>query len=361
MQPHDIVAIGASAGGVEALATLVHDLPRDLPAALFVTVHFPAGATSVLPAILGRAGPLRAVHAIDGASIQPGNIYIAPPDRHLTIHPTAICLARGPTENGNRPAIDPMFRSAAVAFGARVIGIVLTGNLDDGTSGLLAIHRCGGVTVAQDPADALFPSMPASAIKYATVDHVVRLAALAPLLVELVDGGRGGRRQPPSAGATVSGAAPVEERDREEVAYSELDLGVVEEPRAHPGAVSAYSCPDCGGVLWEIRDGAMVRFRCRVGHAWTSDALVERQGATLDTALWIALRALEESAALNRQMAARMHRREVPELAERFAREAVAAEDRARIVRDVLMGEDRTGAPTTDPVPQAGAESRRAG
>ena len=152
----------------------------------------------------------------------------------------------------------------------------------------------------------------------------------------------------------------MDERDREEVAYSALDLGVVEEPQTHPGSVSPYSCPDCGGVLWEIRDGAMVRFRCRVGHAWTSDALVERQGTTLDTALWIALRALEESAALNRQMAARMRRRDLPELAARFEREAAAAEDRARTVRDVLMVEHPVAA-TADTVPQAVAESRRAG
>src|SRR4051812_13953252 len=161
MAKKDIIVIGASAGGVEALSRLVHSLPADLPAAVFVTVHFPRTSQSVLPRILSRAGSLPAVHPKDGEPIRRGTIYVAPPDQHLLLVNGAVRLVRGPTENGNRPAIDPMFRSAAVAYGDRVIGVVLSGNLDDGTAGLMSITRRGGVGVAQDPEDALFSSMPA--------------------------------------------------------------------------------------------------------------------------------------------------------------------------------------------------------
>ena len=344
MQPHDIVVIGASAGGVEALSELARGLPADLPAAVFVTVHFPAASTSVLPNILSRAGALPAVHAEDRMPIERGTIYVAPPDRHLILAPDGMRLVRGPQENGNRPAIDPMFRSAAVAFGARVVGVVLTGNLDDGTSGLLAIKRRGGLAVVQDPDDALFPSMPRSALKYVDVDRTAPIARLGPLLGELTGAAspvalRGVGKLPEDAAMT--------ERDGRETAYAELDMRVIEDPEDHPGHVSPYSCPDCGGVLWELQDGEMVRFRCRVGHAWTADALVDRQADTLDAALWTALRALEERAALSRQMAARMRARDVPALAERLDVEARVAERRAHLIRGVLVV-DRDGdvAPT---------------
>ncbi|MGH7620622.1 MAG: chemotaxis protein CheB, partial [Gemmatimonadaceae bacterium] len=165
----DIIVVGASAGGVEALQRLVAYLPANFGGSMFVTVHFPEHGTSTLPRILTRAGPLTAIHPVNGEPIIPGRIYVARPDFHLLLGPTGIRLVRGPRENGNRPAVDPMFRSAAVAFGRRVIGVVLTGNLDDGTSGLAAIKRRGGLAIAQDPSDALFPSMPHSAIEHVEV------------------------------------------------------------------------------------------------------------------------------------------------------------------------------------------------
>lgn len=180
-----IVVIGASAGGVTALQQLVGSLPADFPGAIFVTVHFPEHGTSALPQILARAGPLPARHAIDGEPIVAGTIYVAPPDHHLLLTPSAVRLVDGPKEHGNRPAIDPMFRSAAAAFGARVIGVVLTGNLDDGTSGLSAITRAGGRTIVQHPDDAPFPSMPCSAIGHVAVDRVLPVRMIGAAIVDL--------------------------------------------------------------------------------------------------------------------------------------------------------------------------------
>ncbi len=186
MSHRDMVVIGASAGGIKALQQLVRALPAALPATIFVTVHFPEQASSALPRILARAGALSATHAVDGEMIERARIYVAPPDSHLVLSPEGIRLEHGPREHGNRPAIDPMFRSAALAFGRRVIGVVLTGTLDDGTSGLAEIKRNGGLAVVQDPADAEFSSMPQSAVDHVAVDRIVPIQLLGPTLVELV-------------------------------------------------------------------------------------------------------------------------------------------------------------------------------
>jgi two-component system, chemotaxis family, protein-glutamate methylesterase/glutaminase len=326
MGHRDIIVIGASAGGIEALQDLVRVLPDKLRASVFVTVHFPEHGTSVLPRILSRAGPLAAVHVVDGESIVHGRIYVAPPDFHLVIERDCLRLVRGPKENGNRPAIDPMFRSAAVAFGPRVIGVVLSGNLDDGTSGLAAIKRSGGVAVVQDPDDALFPSMPESAIEHVQVDHVVPIRSLGKMLADLV------------AETLDDAAAPaLAPDDLMEKKYSVVDLDTVEDENHRPGRPSSFGCPDCGGVLWEVSEGNFVRYRCRVGHAWTSDALLARQSDSFDDAMWTALRALEESASLSRQIAARHRARGADRLAGRFESQAESTEMRARVIRDSLL------------------------
>jgi two-component system chemotaxis response regulator CheB len=325
MSNRDIIVIGASAGGVEALRQLVRSLPADLPAAVLLTIHFPEHGTSVLPQILRRSSLLPVMHATDGEQILPGRVYVARPDYHMLVRPEGICLVRGPKENGNRPAIDPLFRSAAVAFGRRVIGVVLTGNLDDGTSGLASIKRRGGLAVVQDPSDALFPSMPRSAIENVEVDHVVALDQLPQLLVRLAHEDVDVRNRPTSPDDIIE----------DELAAA--DLGAIEHPAQHPGHVSPYSCPDCGGVLWELKDGEFSRFRCRVGHAWTGEALLAEQSDGLDVALWTALRTLEESAALARQIAARQRSKGVERLAARFDEQAESIERRAASIRDVLM------------------------
>ena len=336
MPPQRIIVIGASAGGVEAVTQVARGLPSDIGAALFVTIHFPPTSASALPRILDRAGPLSAAHARDGERITAGKIYIAPPDHHLLIFRDRMHLYRGPRENGNRPALDPMFRSAALAHGPRVVGVILSGNLDDGTSGLLAIKRRGGVAVVQDPEEAFFPSMPESAMQHVAVDHVVKLARLAGLLSELA-------KQPPTEEEQV--AFDDAEKDLE---YSEIDLERIENPADHPGVLAPFGCPDCGGTLWEVREGELVRFRCRVGHAWTSDALLARQTETLDAALWTALRALEESASLNEQLAERARQRGNMRLAEKLTDNVKIASGRARIIRDVLV-QAKDPVPATQP------------
>jgi two-component system, chemotaxis family, protein-glutamate methylesterase/glutaminase len=338
MPPRHIIVIGASAGGVESLTKLVHDLPSDLPAAVFVTIHFPPTGTSALARILGRAGALAAVQAADNLPIQEGHIYLAPPDHHLLVFRDRMRLYRGPRENGNRPAIDPMFRSAALAYGLWVIGVVLSGNLDDGTSGLLAIKRRGGIAVVQDPEDAMFSSMPQSALDNVDVDYVVKLDRLPTLLEELA-------KRPPVAGEIV----PSDDA-RKEMEFSKVDLARIEDPEEHPGVLAPFGCPDCGGTLWELREGNLVRFRCRVGHAWTSEALLSSQAETLDAALWTALRALEESASLSQQLAERAQSRGNARVAERLSDHATLATRRAEIIRDVLLGE-------RDPLPRDEDES----
>ena len=325
MAPRRIIVIGASAGGVEALTQVVRRVPADIDAALFVTVHFPPTSVSALPRILHRAGALAAVHATDGERIEAGKIYVAPPDSHLLIFRGLVRLYRGPRENGNRPAVDPMFRSAALAYGSRVVGVILSGSLDDGTSGLLAIKRRGGIAVVQDPEEATFPSMPQSAIEHVAVDHVVTLERLPTLLADLAE-------QPPTEEEQV--AFDDAQKDQE---YSEIDLSRIENPADHPGVLAPFGCPDCGGTLWELREGDLVRFRCRVGHAWTSDALLARQTETLDAALWTALRALEESASLNEQLAERARTRGNERLADTLVDNAKLATHRARVIRDVLV------------------------
>ncbi|HYD53682.1 MAG TPA: chemotaxis protein CheB, partial [Gemmatimonadaceae bacterium] len=285
MANRDIIVIGASAGGVEAVSQLVAELPADLPAAVFVTLHFPRNSTSMLPRILTRAGPLEAVHPTDQEPIRAGRIYVAPPDYHLIVGRGHVHLVRGPTENGNRPAVDPMFRSAAVAFGPRVIGVVLSGNLDDGTAGLYSIRRRGGLGLAQDPEEAHFPSMPVSARRHGVVDEVLPVRELASRLDALA------RER-----IIIRPEDTVDDHAARETDFARFDLGAISDESGHPGEPSPYSCPDCGGVLWAIADDDLPRYRCRVGHAWTQDALLMQQAETLDVALWTALRALEENA-----------------------------------------------------------------
>jgi two-component system, chemotaxis family, protein-glutamate methylesterase/glutaminase len=326
MPKRDIIVIGTSAGGVEALSRLVATLPANFPAAIFVTVHFPRTSQSTLPQILSRAGKLPALHPDDGQVHRPGHVYVAPPDRHMLLIGNAIRLVRGPTENGNRPAVDVMFRSAALAYRERVIGVVLTGNLDDGTAGLYAIVRRGGIGVAQDPSEAIFPSMPRSAIEHGLTSHVVPLEELGALLQRLV-----AEELPVHPEVSMPDDAPREN------AFAAFDIRAMEDPDNHPGEPSPYACPDCGGVLWEIVDGEMERFRCRVGHAWTSDALLMQQNETLDSALWMALRALEESVSLNRRVAERLRQRGNSDVAGKFERASTLAERRAMVIRDALM------------------------
>ena len=324
LEERDIVVIGASAGGVEAVAGLIEALPSDLAAALFVVVHFPPHATSVMPRIISRRGGMQAIHPDDGAPIEHGCVYVAPPDRHLVVERGLVRLVRGPRENGARPALDPLFRSAARAYGARVIGVVLTGNLDDGTAGLMAVKSAGGVAVVQDPDDALYAGMPTSALRHVQADHVVPLSEIPAVLVRRV--GEQVERK---------GAGPVAQQQNTEVEISEMDRAALEADRA--GAPSGFVCPECSGSLWETDEGGLPRFRCRVGHAYSIESLLAEQGSAMDAAVWAAYRALEERAALTERMEARMAERGQTSLAQRYREQTEETRKRAELIRRVLL------------------------
>jgi two-component system chemotaxis response regulator CheB len=322
---HEIVVIGASAGGVEALRTIAAGLPGDLPAAVFVVLHLPSGGTSVLPAILQRAGDLPASSALDGEPVEPGRIYVAPPDHHLLVDDDVVRLARGPRENGHRPAIDTLFRSAARSYGSRTIGVVLSGVLDDGTAGLATIKAAGGQTIVQDPDDALYAARPRAAIAYADREHVVAAAAIPELVVRLA-------KEPPRPEADPPGGSS----DVLEEPLVAVDRGSSDQPQ--PGDPSGFTCPDCSGGLWEAGENGVPRFRCRTGHQFSLETLLEQQSQSVENALWSALRSLEERAAMLRRIAQRMSSRGHRSGAVRYARNADHAVQQALVLRQALHG-----------------------
>jgi two-component system chemotaxis response regulator CheB len=317
--------VGASAGGVEALSRLVGRLPEDLPASVFVVLHLPANGVSLLPQILTRAGPLPAEHPRDGEPIRHGQVYVAPPDHHLLVERNRVRVVRGPRENGCRPAVDPLFRSAALAYGPQVVGVVLSGTLDDGTAGLLAVKRCGGVTIVQQPADALYAGMPQSALAQVVVDYCLPIAEIPDVLV------RQARERVEDR--AIAGAA---DDLQVEVAAAALDPGVLES-ETRPGVPSVFTCPECRGNLWEMEEGELIRFRCRVGHAYSGESLLVDQAGALEAALWAALRALEEKAALANRLARRAAEQGHNLVAERFEEQVADAHQRARLIREALL------------------------
>ena len=330
---HDIVTLGASSGGVETLMKLVRSLPPDLPAAVFVVIHLSEGFPSALPSILSRAGPLAAVHPEDGDQIESGRIYVAPPGFHMLLEPGHVRIVRGPKENRHRPAVDPLFRTAARAYGSRVVGVILTGALHDGTAGLLAVKRRGGVAVVQNPEEAPFSGMPQSALEYIDVDHCLPLEKIASLLTRL-------SREP----AKEEGDYPVPEEMEYESKIAGLDPSAVES-EAPPGDLSSLSCPECAGPLYELRDGQFLRFRCRVGHAYTADSVMDAKADVLENALYMALNTLEENAEIAERLAVRSRARQLLQAAERFEKRAKEAREHAVVIRRVLS-EDTSEAPT---------------
>lgn len=326
MPGRDIIVIGASAGGINPLQTIVQGLPRNLPAAVFVVVHTSA-VPSLLPEVLGRGSRLAAAHARDGEPIEHGRIYVAPPDQHMLLRADRIEVVHGPRQNLFRPAIDPLFRTAAQAFGPRVVGIVLSGMLDDGTHGLQVIKKFGGAAIVQAPADASAPAMPLSAIEHVDVDAILPARRIPAVIVRFV-------RAPARKSQRRSGRKGImaEHPDPAEFAPDALRTGALIDPP------SVFTCPDCGGALWEVRNG-LSRFQCHVGHAFTTEALAAAQGSQVEETLWVALRALEESARLRERMAASTQNRGMMALAERFADDARDALRRADLIRNLLLAE----------------------
>lgn len=316
-----VVTIGGSAGALDALRTLLPGLPPDFPAAVLVVIHTSPHSPGIMVDILQRASSILVAHAKNGERIQPGRVYIAPPDHHLVLEPGVMRLTKGPRENRFRPAIDPLFRSAAQVYGPRVIGVIISGSLDDGTAGLWAVKQLGGVTIVQDPDDADFSEMPDSAARHVKADYVLPLSGIAPLLVSLT-------------------GVPVQERMMPIPREIDIEVAIAKEQNAVNAGVeslgnpSLYACPECHGVLLRVEEGSRIRFRCHTGHAYSAKSLLAAAREATDEALWNAVRALEEGALLMNGLATHVlsHNREEGAA---MMRHALEAHRRADMVRKV--------------------------
>jgi two-component system chemotaxis response regulator CheB len=321
MAHRDIVVIGASAGGIDAIARILSAAPHDLRAAILIVVHISATGPGVLPMILNRAGQLPVKFAKDGEPIAPGRVYVAPPDYHLLVFRQRIQIAHGPKENGFRPAVDPLFRTAAYNFGARVVGVVLSGGMDDGTDGLAIIKENGGIAIAQDPTEAPFDGMPSSAIRNVAVDHIATVAQIPGFLVRY-------------AAEVLSKEAAMPPNTEFKDAAAHGDHGLREHKMN--GNPSPLTCPECGGTLWETQNGNRLRYQCHVGHAYNADSLLSERDRELEQALWSAVRTMEEAAALRRRMAGLARTAPWGQVAPPYAQQAAEMEQRAQILRRVL-------------------------
>jgi two-component system chemotaxis response regulator CheB len=323
MKVHDIIVIGSSTGGIEALPQVIGSLPKDLPASVFVVQHIAPSSKGYLAKILDRTSQLRVVEATDNEKIQRGHVYVAPPDLHLLIKDHHIRVVRGPKENRVRPAIDPLFRTAAVNHGSRVIGVVLTGALNDGTAGLIAIKQCGGLAVVQDPEGAVCQSMPRSAIENVKVDYVVPLEKMGGILTELVN-------MPPGDSKKVP------ENVRLESAITENGISDPE-TQEKIGSSSLFSCPECGGRFWEIRENKFLRFRCHLGHAYSATSALAKSSEVIESSLELTLRSLKERMHLLELMADDSYVLGQNGLAEIYKKQAREAKVQGEVINKMLM------------------------
>jgi two-component system chemotaxis response regulator CheB len=310
------------------MQAIVAALDPSTSTAYFLVIHISAEAPGVLPAILMRCGPLPVSYAKDCEPIAGGHLYVAAPDHHLLLEPGRMRVTRGPRENSFRPAIDPLFRTAAHAYGPQVIGVVLSGGQNDGTLGLLAIKRAGGAAIVQDPADAAAPSMPQSAIRHVPVDVVAPASEIGARLMETTSKSGAPARAPDTASAP----------DRADVGSDALHG--TERP---PGILTPVTCPSCGGPLWERSERGVVQFTCHIGHSFTGESLVEQNGDAVEEAMWTALRSLEEGAALRERMAAHAARHGMEAIRTDYLEQAKTFADRAAIIRRALVLEDPLG------------------
>lgn len=328
MQTRDIVAIGASAGGVEALRELVRHLPVDFPAVIFVVLHVPDLSTSVLPHILARAGELPVAHPEDGQKVIPGHIYVAPPGFHLGVSDGRIALSRGPRENNVRPSIDYLFRSVAQTYGPRVIGVELSGLLFDGAAGLKAIKQHGGLAVVQDPEDAIFSSMPLSALRQVNADAVLPVSGIARYLSQQVGA--------PVEPEGVQGMNQDMEDDSSRLEKKiEKDLDFIRDGKGKALPI-LVTCPECGGILWELRDGELVEYECYIGHRYQGASLLTAKNDELENALWWAVRILEERANLSNRLASQSQGLGSDYSSNRFIEQAEQARHAADIIRELI-------------------------
>jgi two-component system, chemotaxis family, protein-glutamate methylesterase/glutaminase len=322
----DVVVVGASAGGVEALRALVAGLPPDLPAAIVVVLHIARDAPSALSRILDRAGALPAVEAEHGAALRNGTVYVAPADRHVLVEDGRLLLSAGPTENGHRPAIDPLFRSAALAYGGRSVGVVLSGTRDDGAAGLAAIVARRGTAFVQDLSEALYPAMPFHALEAVPGARALPAAKLGGEIADEI--ARAGHRP----------GEPPDELLVAETRIATMEPDATDTSRFGAATPSPYSCPACDGVLFEMPGHPAPRFRCRIGHAWSPASLDAEQADAVDTALWTALRVLQERSATLRKLAERADVRGQDRAAVRYRDHADRVDADAAAVRRLVTG-----------------------
>lgn len=333
-----VIVIGASAGGITAVRTFLNRLPEKVPAAVFVVVHTSPDGPGLLAAVLDRATPLKVLRAENGIEIRDGHVYVAPPDYHLIIDGRRARLSHGPREHRFRPAIDPLFRTAAQHFGARTVGIVLSGHMADGTHGLALIKKAGGVTLVQDPDEAEVPSMPLTAMRHVGVDYVLPVEEMARVIMGLLMNPRKGQTRKSRPG----GAIQTEKPNAEQPGADALRTGALDRPP------SPFTCPDCGGSLWEIKESGLVRYRCHVGHGFTADSLREGMDEKLEETLWSALRAIEEGIALRSRMKERAKTQRLKAFASSLDDEVAEMVRRAEALRQLLLNPHRHAVPQTE-------------
>jgi two-component system chemotaxis response regulator CheB len=337
MPRRDLVVVGASAGGLPALQTLLGELPPELPLAVLVVVHTSPAGPGGLADVLNRSSTYPVSYARDGLEIRYGHVYLAPPDLHLTTDDGHLAVRHGPRENRFRPAVDPLFRSAAASHGERVVAIVLSGSLDDGTHGLAVVKNRGGIAIVQSEEDALVPHMPVSAAHAVAVDYVLPAAEMARVIAGLV-----GKPPQNAARRTVPRSTAKKAAD---------DPPPPGDPTETP---TVFTCPDCGGALWELEDHDTLRYRCHVGHGITSEGLAQAQMDGLEESLWRAARALAEHAELRRRMASRARRGTLSALADAWDTDAGESERRSDEIKRLLdAGLPRARVPGTRTVRSA--------
>lgn len=334
MNTGTIIVIGASSGGFSVLQQLIAALPPDLPAALFVVWHMPPDGQGILPEVFNRAHTLPAAHAIDGEAIETGRIFVAPPDHHLLVERGHVRVTKGPKEHRFRPAVDPLFRSAASAYGPQVIGVVLSGALDDGSAGLRTIKRSGGTAIVQDPQDADVPSMPRNAMQATAVDYVVTAAELAALLVRLSH-----ERDAVSPEVMMDEDTSTMIEIRIAAGNTALEAGVLQ-----LGAPTLYTCPDCHGVLLALKDDTLLRFRCHTGHAFSANSLLEAVTAATEDSLWSSVRSLEECLLLLNHLGDHLAETHRTKLAALYYQQANATNSQAQLIRQALAQHERLSA-----------------
>jgi two-component system chemotaxis response regulator CheB len=325
---NNIIVIGASAGGIAPVRALLSKFPKSIPAAIFIVVHTSPDGPGMLATVLNRATDLSVVDPEDGMLVQDGCVYVAPPDYHLLVDGAHVRLSHGPREHRFRPAVDPLFRTAARHYGERAIGIVLSGHMADGTHGLSLIKKAGGIAIVQDPDEAEVPAMPLNAMRRGQVDYVLPVDEIPRVITGLLMNGRPARRQKSSPQRpTIEAPSPERPYAPDALRTGELD-----------GPPSKLTCPDCGGALWELKEQGLVRYRCHVGHGFSSESLRDGMDEKLEDTLWSALRAIEENIELRTRMKTRATDRRLMAFSATLDQDIADLKQRATALRQLLLG-----------------------